>query len=434
MPAGPSNAIGRFAHEPAAAAIAPPAPLPATTAAPASHVPLAGAMTPPAPPASTTTAAPEEAADEPSRVHLHMPIDVRSAALALLAFLACLYTLHWASAVFVPLLLAVMFSYALSPAVDRLQRWRVPRALGAALLLLAVLGGVASTGYALSDDTAALVQSLPDAAQKLRDSMRSTRTTAGTIDKVQQAASKLEQAAEESATTATPQAGKGVTRVQIERSRFNIKDHLWSGTLGLVGVAGQAAVVCFITFFLLVSGDIFRRKMVKISGPGFGQKKITIQVLDEINDQIQRYLLVQLLISLLVGLATWLVCAVAGLERAVVWGVVAGVLNLVPYIGSVLVTGGLMLVGLLQFGTPTMALLLGGASLAIHTISGHLLTPWLTGRTSRMNAVVIFVGVLAWGWLWGVWGLLLGAPILMAIKAVCDRIDSLKFVGELLSD
>jgi predicted PurR-regulated permease PerM len=379
-------------------------------------------------------AAPAPSGETAQGLQLHVPIDVRNASIALLALLACVYTLHWARAVFIPLLLAVMFSYALSPAVDRLQRWKLPRALGAALMMLAVLGSAGTTIYALSDDATALFQSLPDAAQKLRDSLRTARGgTHGAFEKVQQVASKLEQAAEESASAVAP-AAKGVTRVQIERAHFNIKDYLWSGTLGLVGLAGQATVVCFITYFLLVSGDVFRRKMVKIAGPGLVQKKITVQVLDEINEQIQRYLLVQLLVSLLVGVATGAVCAAVGLDRAVVWGVVAGVLNLVPYIGSVLITAGLMLVGLLQWGSPGPALLLGGASLVIHTLSGQLLTPWLTGRASRMNAVVIFVGVLVFGWLWGAWGLLLGAPVLMATKSVCDRVDSLKPIGEMLAD
>ena len=116
------------------------------------------------------------------------------------------------------------------------------------------------------------------------------------------------------------------------------------------------------------------------------------------------------------------------------WGVVAAVLNLVPYLGSVVTAGGLALVGFLQFGTLDMAALIGGASLLIHTVEGNLLTPWLTGRASRMNPVVIFVGVLAWGWLWGIWGLLLGPPLLMVVKAVCDRVDDLKPIGELLGE
>ena len=98
------------------------------------------------------------------------------------------------------------------------------------------------------------------------------------------------------------------------------------------------------------------------------------------------------------------------------------------------VTGGTALVALLQFGTLEMAALVGGVSLLITSLEGYLLTPWLTGRASRMNAVAVFVSVLVWGWLWGVWGLLLGVPIVMMVKAVCDRVDDFKPVGELLGE
>jgi predicted PurR-regulated permease PerM len=369
---------------------------------------------------------------EPVLVHLHMPIDVRSVSLVVIALLASVYALKWASAVFIPVLLGVMSSYALSPAVDRLERWHIPRALGAAVLLVAVVCGLGSMAYSLSDDAAALVESLPDAAQKVRESLRVTSgAPEGPMQKVQRAAAKLEEAADESGSVAPP-ASKGVTRVQVERPHFNIKDYLWSGTLGVVGLAGQAMVVFFITYFLIASGDSFRRKMVKIAGPTFSKKKITLQLLDEITGQIQRYLMVQILTSVLVGVATWLAFAWIGLEHAAVWGAAAAVLNLVPYLGSIAISGAAALVGFLQFGAPGMALLIGGASMVIHTLSGNLLTPWLTSRASRMNPVVIFVGVLAWGWLWGIWGLLLGAPLLMVVKAVCDRVDDFKPIGELL--
>ena len=368
----------------------------------------------------------------PERVHLHMPVDVRSASLVVIALLASVFVLRWASAVFIPLLLGLLFSYALSPAVDGLQRLHVPRALGAAALLIALLGSLGSMAYSLSDDAAALIESLPDAAQKLRASVRAkSGAPEGTIEKVQKAATQLEQAAEESGSQ-PPTASHGVTRVQIERPRFNVKDYLWSSTLGLSGFIGQVLVVCFITYFLLATGDSFRRKMVRIAGPRFSQKKITIQALDEITEQIQRYLMVLIFTSVLVGVATWLALLWIGLEHAAVWGVAAAVLNLVPYIGSIVTSGGVALVGFLQFGTFGMALLIGGASMGIHTVSGYLLTPWLTSRVGRMNPVAIFVGVLTMGWLWGIWGLLLGVPLLTAAKAVCDRVDDLKPIGELL--
>jgi predicted PurR-regulated permease PerM len=371
---------------------------------------------------------------DPERVLLHMPVDVRSAALGVIALLAALFTLHWAAAVFIPLLISVMLSYALSPIVNRLERWRIPRSASAAVLIVSILAAMCWTGYRLSDDASALIDSLPTAAQKLRQTLRTKQgAQASAIDRVQKAATQLERAAEESA-SADPLAKQGVTRVTIEKPRFNIKDYLVTGTLSLVAMTGQLLVVCFLTYFLIASGDTFRRKMVRIAGPTFTQKKITIQALDEIDQQIQRYLIVQLFTSALVGVATWLVFLWIGLAQAAVWGVVAAVLNLVPYLGSLVLIALSTVVGFMQFGTVDAVLLIGGASVVIHLISGYLLGPWLTGRASRMNPVAIFAGVLAWGWLWGTWGLLLGVPILMAIKAVCDRVDDLKPIGELLGD
>ena len=359
--------------------------------------------------------------------------NIRSAALVTLAVLAGIYTMHWASAVFIPLVLGLMLSYAFAPIVDRLERWHVPRALGAGVLLTGIVGGVGWMTYSLSDDASALIETLPVAAQKLRLALRSPPGGAAptsAIEKVQKAAAELERAAEESGGALPSQ--RGVTRVIVEKPRFNIKDHLWSGTLGLVTAAGQATVVVLLTYFLLVSGDTFRRKMAKLAGPRLSQKRITVEALDEITAQIKLYLLVQLVTSAIVGVATWLAFLWIGLEHAAVWGVVAGVTNLIPYLGAVIVGAGSALVGFMQFGTIQMALLVGGSSFVIHSIIGYVLTPWLTSKASSMNAVTVFVGVLAWGWLWGLWGLLLGVPILMAVKAVCDRVEDLKPVGELL--
>jgi predicted PurR-regulated permease PerM len=381
------------------------------------------------------TEAVEPGVEEPERVLLHMPVDVRSASLAVLAVLAGLFTLGWAKAVFIPILLGLMASYALTPIVDRLERWRIPRVLGSAALLVAIVVGLLSTAWSLAPDAAAVVESLPTVALKLRQVVQRDRgekpAPVAAIDKVQQAAAELEKAAEASAASAAASA-RGVTRVQIEKPRFNIQDYFWTGTLGLVTLTGQATMVLFLTFFLLASGSTFRRKMVKIAGPTFTEKKLTIQALDEVTDQIQRYLLVTLLTSVLVALVTWLAFLWMGVAQAAVWGIVAGVLNFIPYIGSIAFTVVSVIVGVVQFDSIEHGLLLAGVSLVIHTISGYVITPWLTSRASRMNAVAVFIAVLAWGWLWGLWGLLLGVPILMIVKAVCDRVEDLKPVGELL--
>lgn len=359
------------------------------------------------------------------------PLDIRSTALVVLAVLAGVYVLRSAGEVFIPLLLGLMLSYALSPIVNRLHRWRIPRALGAALILIGIVAGTGSLVYSLSDDATALIESLPEAAQRLRLSLRGPhQAPSGTIDSMQKAAAELERAANESAAPAP--SPRGVTRVVIDQPRFNVKDYLWTGTLGLVGFLGQTAIVILIAYFLLASGDSFRRKMVRLAGPRLSQKRITLEALDEITGQIQRYLLVQLLTSVIVGVATWLAFAWIGLQHAAVWGVVAAVTNLIPYLGAVIIGAGSALVGFMQFGTLELALLIGGSSFAIHGVVGNLVTPWLTSRAGRMSALAVFVGVLAGGWLWGLPGLMLGVPILMVVKAVCDRVDDLKPVGELL--
>jgi predicted PurR-regulated permease PerM len=371
---------------------------------------------------------------EPERVLLQMPVDVRSAALVVLSVLAVVFTLHWAKAVFVPLMLSLLLTYALEPLVGLLERWKISRWIGAAVILLGLGGGVGWTGYSLSGSATELLDSLPVAAQKLRLALRADGRTSnpGALDTVQKAAQQLEQAADEN--SAKVASRRGVARVIIERPPFNVRDYLWSGTVGLIGAAGQLTLVAFLTYFALGSGDTFRRKLVKITGPGLQKKRITVHVLDDITKQIERYLLVQILTSAVVGIATGLAFWAVGLENAAVWGILAGVTNLIPYIGSVIMMAAAGLVAFLQFNSIQMALVIGGASLLIHTLVGNLLVPWLTSRTSRMNPVAVFVGVIFWGWLWGIWGLLLGIPIMMVVKAVCDRVEDLQPIGELLGD
>lgn len=370
----------------------------------------------------------------PPPVTVQMPRTANSVALTVLAVCAVVFMLQWAQAIFIPLMLAVMISYTLSALVNQLQQWHIPRAIGAAVLLLTIVGGTVTAVYSLGGETSRLIETLPAAVDKLREALP-TRigTSEGNMEKVQRAARELEQVASDSGAPA-PALPRGVTRVQIEKPALNVHDYLWMGTKGAIGFAAQLGVVLFLAFFVLVSGDTFRRKLVSLAGPTLTKKKITLQVLDEINGQIQRYMLVQILTSVVVGLVTWLAFVSIGMEYAAIWGIAAGVLKIIPYVGPLIMSGGTLLIAFLQFGTLGMALFVSGIALLITSIEGYLLTPWLIGRASRMNPVVIFIAVLFWGWIWGLWGLLLGVPIIMAFKAVCDRVVDLKPIGELLGD
>jgi len=360
------------------------------------------------------------------------PVDVnaRSMMLSVIAAAAAMYVLQWASEVFIPIVLSVLISYALEPIVLWLVRLRLPRMLASGLVVASMAGTFAYTGYALSDDAAAIVASLPDAAVKLRQALRHGRTSA--IESVNRAAQELQKTADE--TTGRNPAANGVQRVQIEQPAIDVKQYVSWGSASVVAFAGQAVLVVFFVFFLLASGDLFKRKLVKLVGPSLERKKITVQILNEIDVQIERFLFVRVITSVVVGVATWLAFRFIGLEQAGVWGIAAGVFNSIPYFGPVIVAAGTAVVGFLQFGTLGMAAYVSGVSLFITSVEGWLLTPWLTSKTARTNEVAIFVGLIFWSFVWGIWGTLLAVPMLVAVKACCDRIEDLKPIGEMLGE
>jgi predicted PurR-regulated permease PerM len=361
-----------------------------------------------------------------------VPVDVRSAALTAVALLALVLVLQYAQAMLIPIVIGILISYALEPPVAGLTRLRIPRPIAAAIVLIAAVGASGRLVYSLRGEAAAIIEQLPSAARRLRQTLESGHPRDSAIQQVQKAANELEKAA--SAAAPPPAEAAGVQRVQVEDAPFNVGDYLVWGSISLATAVGQMILVLFLVFFLLASGDLYRRKLVKIAGPSFTKKKITVQILSEIDRQIETFLAVQAFTSIVVAVVTWLAFRWLGVQQAAVWGIVAGVMNSIPYFGPVVVTGGTAIIAFLQFGTIHMALIVSGVSLVITSLEGMLLTPWLTSRAARMNAVAIFVGLLFWGWVWNVWGLLLAVPMLMVIKAICDHVDDFKNVGEMIGE
>ena len=385
----------------------------------------------PSPPADSHEEAPTTTpslTDDPKAI----PMGVRSAALTILAVIATLFVLQYAQAMIIPVVLGVLISYALDPFVTRLTRLRIPRPVAAGIVLLTLTAATGLLVYGLRVQAYDIVQQLPDAARRLRRIVEDGRPkTPSAIEQVQKAATELERAA----TPATaPPPRTGVQRVQVESAPININQYVMYGSLGLVAAAGQAVLILFLAFFLLASGDLYRRKLVKIAGPTLSEKKVTLEILREIDEQIEAFLSVQLFTSALVAVATWLTVMALGVQQAAVWGVMAGIFNSIPYFGPVLVSGSTAIIAFLQFGTIEMALLVSAVAMVITSLEGFFLTPMLMSRAARMNAVAVFVGLLFFGWLWNVWGMLLAVPMLMALKTVCDHVDDLKNVGELLGE
>jgi predicted PurR-regulated permease PerM len=377
-----------------------------------------------------------EPPSQPPAPVLQTSINVRSTSLAVLALIAVIGLLFFARAVFIPITIAVLASYALTPVVDWLKkRARLPKAVGAAVTLTVILIGLAFGLQSLQPQAIQVLDIVPRAAAKFSAALRlSALGPPGAVEKMQRAASEIEKAAHAAATTSTASVPSTATaaRVSADAPAFNVWDYVVMGTASAVAGIGQLVVVVALVYFLLIAGDSFRRTLMRISGDTLSKKKVTLQILEEINSQIQRYLLVQVATSALLGGVAWLVFVWIGLDNALFWACVGGVLHLIPYAGP---TAFIVLVGLVayaQFDNLQPVALLIGSNLAIVGVIGLLLVPWLTQRVGRLNAVTVFVALLVWGWLWGIWGLLLGIPIVMAINAVCERIEELQPISEFL--
>jgi len=351
-------------------------------------------------------------------------------AVGVLAVIALVAALYLARAFVVPLLIGILASYALHPLVDWLEAHRVPRSIGAALVLAMVVGSFSWIGISMSGDATALIEKLPEAARKLRHDLSTARSGApSALQNMQQAANEIEGAATDAG--AKPGARVVIAAKPIEPTAW-LRDYALAQSALLFTVAAQTPIVLLLTYFLLVSGTHFRRKLVGLVGPSLTRKKDTVLILEEIDVQVQRYLLAMLVSNALVAVGTWLAFEAMGMEQAGVWGVAAGLLHFIPYLGSVLIALVSGVAAFMQFGSLLSAAAVAVVSMLVAGAIGFVFMTWLQSRFARVNAAVLFIALLFFGWLWGVWGLLLGAPLVAIAKVICDRVDSLKPAGELL--
>jgi predicted PurR-regulated permease PerM len=361
-------------------------------------------------------------------------VDARGVALTVLAAGAAIFLARYMQDVLIPFVLAGLVFYALDPLVDRLERLRVPRALGALLAIALVIGAVGVTAYRIQDDVVSVIEELPAAAREVRARLAAApNEPPTTLDKVQDAARELEETAAAAATRPAP-TPTGVERVQIEEPAFRASEYVWWTSVGAAVLVTQAAFILFLAYFLLVYDDLFKRKLVENVGPRLAKKKLTVQILNDIAWQIERFLLVQILTCTVVGIVTGVALWWLGLNHPWVWGTAAGVLNIVPYFGPLVITAALGVVAYLQFDTFNGAVGVMGIAFLITTIEGYWLTPALMGRVSEMNKIALFAGIVFWSWLWGVPGMLLAIPMMVVIKAVCDGVEDLQPIGRMLGE
>ncbi len=386
--------------------------------------------TPEMPPSTDDEQKPQNAENSPV-LQVPMPISIRSLALYVLAVLATIYMVKQMRDVLMPVALSGLVYHMLAPFVHRLVRWRVPRSLAALLVMACLIGTSSLAVWSLTDEAVAVVQQLPEAARTLRAAVRTqTRQAGGSLpEQVQKAAKELESTANE--TIGTP--SQGVTRVQIEEPVLRGSDVLLGGARNLIVGGGSIVLVLVCATFMLIGGDRLKRIVVEIAGPTLTRKKVTVQILDEIARQIQRFLLVQLVTSAAVALATGLVLWRLGLQNAVIWGLVTGVLNTVPYFGPLLATSASSVSRCAVRHARDDAV--GGRLEPADHLDRRLPAHAVSARQAVADEpVAVFIAILFWSWMWGPMGLLLAVPLTTTLKVICDHVEELQPLGKLMGE
>lgn len=369
------------------------------------------------------------------RVPLH--VNARGLALGVIATIAFVFALQWAQKFFVPLLLGILIAYTLNPVVRWLERWHIRRIVGATLVTVVIVGAMAGTLYRLQGEFFDIIDELPTLTSKVTRILSNTTGQRSTLQQMQAAAAEIERAASNvgaDARRVTQQRRQNPPTAAAPGSPIRVMDWVLAGSMSLAAFMSQATMVIFLVFFLLLAGDTFKRKLVKLTGPTLTRKKVTVHILDDINTSIQSYMFMLLVTNILLALLMWGALRALGLENAGAWAAFSGVAHLMPYFGPLVITVATGMAAFLQFESLSMVMLVAGASLVIATLVGMVVATWMTGKIARMNPAAVFVSLLFWGWLWGVWGLLLGVPVVMVLKVVAERVEGMEVVSELLGE
>ena len=385
--------------------------------------------------ASTNTNTDTRTAKPAAPLMFYTTVSVRSICLTTVAIVAFVFALQWAEKFLIPLVFGIFIAYTLNPLVAWLERIRIPRLAGTCVVMITLMFCITEAGLSLRSEFQSIVERLPAAAHQLsRAIVKHNDGQASTIQKMQAAASEIERAAGQAAGVAQANAKRPGDPAPVAPPLFRLSEWIWTGSMGAMGFFGQFVMVVFLVFFLLLSGDTFKRKLVKLTGPSLSQKRITVSILGDINSSIQKYMFMLLVTNSLMAVLLWAAFRWIGLENAGAWAVAGGFLHIIPYFGPLLIAAATGLTAFMQFDSFSMMLLVSASTLAIATLVGTFVTTWMTGRIAKMNAAAVFIVLLFWGWLWGIWGMLLGIPIIVIVKVVAEHVDGMQAVAELLGD
>ncbi|HET6579618.1 MAG TPA: AI-2E family transporter [Gemmatimonadales bacterium] len=342
-------------------------------------------------------------------------IEVRSIAITGLLVLAVLYTLYFARAFLLPIVLAVLLDFLLSPIIRLLKRIRIPEPAGAALVILVLLGALGAGVYSLAEPARDWMARAPESIARVQSRLEALQRP---VEQVTRTAERVE--------AATEVEKSGPQEVVVRGPRLS--ERLFGTTQSLLTGAMETVILLY---FLLAAGDLFLQKLIKVL-PLLRDKKKAVAIARETEASISTYLFTLTFVNIGLGLVVTLVMTLIGMPNAVLWGSLAALAEFVPYVGATVMIALLTMAGIVNFPTMGHALLVPGAYLAVNLIQANFISPMVLGRRLTLNPVAILVGLVFWWWLWGVGGAFIAVPLLATLKIFCDHIESLAPIGEFL--
>jgi predicted PurR-regulated permease PerM len=349
---------------------------------------------------------------------IQRPFGVRSIALTGLFVLASFYTLYFGRAFFLPIILALLLDFLFSPVVRALKKLHIPEALSAGLVVFGLLGGLALGVYQLSGPAYEWAQKAPQTMRRLEAKLRDFKKPVQTMSKATEQVEKI------------TQVGGSRQPPTVEVRTESLGERVFSQATDLVA---NGMVMFILLFFLLASGDLFLRKLIRVL-PSLADKKRAVEIARQIETDISAYLVTITIINVGLGVAVWGITTMLGVPNPLLWGVLAMVTNYIPYLGAIIMMVVLAMVGFLTFKDTTQAMMVPLSFVGLNILESYLVTPMVLGRRLTLNPVVIFLALTFWGWLWGITGALLAVPIMVVVKIFCDHSEPLRPLGEFLGD
>jgi len=343
------------------------------------------------------------------------PAEFKSIALKGLFIISLFYTLYFARDLIIPFVLALLLTFLLRPVVRALTHRRIPALMGAALVILVLVGGIGYGIMKVSKPAVEWIDKLPGSLQQMEMKVGFLRKSAERLNRAVEEVKRITRLGSEG-------------RPEVEIRTPGITDAVLTGSQAIVI---KSSVMFILLYFLLASEDLFLRKSLRLF-PVLSKKREVVRISREVEHHISRYLYTVTVINALLGICVGTGMYLIGMPNAVLWGVMAGCLVFIPYLGPVTGITIVTVVAFLTFDSIGRALLAPGIYIAIETIQGQVVTPVVLGFRFALNPVVIFVWLIFWGWMWGIIGTLLAFPMLTVFKILCDHIQSLEPIGEFL--